>query len=743
MNTPVHQLDIRADAGAVGRFPAWLGVRAEADPTKPAELLIVGQIGKNYWDDSGVDEAQFRAALASIPAKQPLVVGINSQGGSVQAGLGIYNALRARGNVTTRNDGIAASIASLVLCAGDHVVSPRTAAVMIHDPWAVVAGNSDEMEKAKRMLEANAGVMVAGYSRKSGQTPEAVREAMKAETWQTGEESKAFGFVDELNDDPADFETLAAAFDPDKHPKAPANVRAIWASASGRRPANQQHKEDIMNRTAILALLKKHGVNIAADATDESVLGELNKLVEARKIEASQRDELTKPTPAPVPAPVVNAAADPATINRIAALEAENARMRRESVERQVDTAVAEYRVPAAQRDAWVRRSVADATILDDLRALPQRLPGAEPVAELDGATASITDIAQHYGRLTTEVSASFLRGNNISPSEIQRSSVQAGQFYSANRARFMQVLALNTLDSALKRNVVLQEVIRAFAIKLRPLSAFSTVYSNVPLEGTDIISVPYFALHGTASTDWNAANGYVMADSAQSAKSITVNKRKYQPIRFDSSEMARWPALNIGQIAVMKAEKLAVDVFSDVLSVVTLLNYGAAAFTGAANTFDTADIADLKAVADKAYWPTTGRGLLIKSDYDVNVLKDTAIKASYAFGSSEPITAGTIPRVFGFDYLVTESIPANGENLVGMITVPSAILVATSPIMPNSEVRQQLSAYQVVTDPSLGVSFEYRRWGNADMDQRREVIECNYGYAVGEVAALERMVSA
>lgn len=747
---------ILADASAVGGLPSWLQVRAQ--DSGPTELLIIGQIGASWWDSGGVDEKAFRDQLAAIPESTEVIVGINSKGGSVQAGLGIYNALRARkGKVTTRNDGYAASIASLILCAGSRVVCPNTAAVMIHDPWTMFEGNSDDLDRAKRMLEANAAMMVAAYAERTGKKPEEIRAAMKAETWFTGEQAKEWGLVDEVTSEPADLKTLASAFEPSRHPNAPAYLHQVWNS-SGRRPAGNE-SEDIMNRSGILALLKKHGITIAADANEASILAALTTLVDQGKVSAAERDKLTtKPEgtgeaqaaanapasgtqgAAPVPAA---AGPDPIVMARLSALEVENARLRRLDIERQVDALVVECRIPADQREAWLAQAMTNPAVLEMGRNLPARPPGAAPVAEIEVTQASVSDVARHLGRLSTEATASMLRGNSVDPRVIASNSMAAGNFFARNRARLLEVLGAVTIPADLQRNVILQEIVTAFARRVLPLRAYSTVFRDVPLDGTNIVSVPYFPLVTAASTDWNASNGYVMADGTQQAKTVTVNKRKYQPLSVGSSEIARQPALNLGRLAMSNADKLGYDVFSDVLSVVVSATYGAASFTGAASTFDSSDIADLKGVADVANWPDMGRALIIKSAYDVNVLKDSGVKAAYAFGSAEPIRLGRVPSILGFDYFVCENIPANGQNLVGMISVPSGILFASSPILPADEVRGHLASYQVITHPETGVTLEYRRWGNADFDQRREVIECNYGYAAGETAAIKRLVSA
>jgi hypothetical protein len=79
------------------------------------------------------------------------------------------------------------------------------------------------------------------------------------------------------------------------------------------------------------------------------------------------------------------------------------------------------------------------------------------------------------------------------------------------------------------------------------------------------------------------------------------------------------------------------------------------------------------------------------------------------------------VQQAYGFEDInvipnLTSYTPA-GENLAGFINHTSALLVATSPIMPTEEVKALLSHYTVVTDPRTGISFEYRQFGNAVLD--------------------------
>jgi hypothetical protein len=305
------------------------------------------------------------------------------------------------------------------------------------------------------------------------------------------------------------------------------------------------------------------------------------------------------------------------------------------------------------------------------------------------------------------------------------------------------RVLNANTVSTDLQRTAVMTQMVRAFAKKLLPITVFSTTFNGVPLQGTDEVVVSYYALDASASTDFVAANGYdTFGGTATSSKKVTVNKRKYQGITFDSSTAARQPAFVASNVLTLKAQKLATDVWTDVLSVVTAANFSTAAFTGAASGFDSDDVADLRGVANAAQWPDRPRALVVHTDYDTALMKDGSIKSSNEFGGSEAIRQGQVPIILGFDYHQSGNIPDNSENLVGFITAPSAVLTAFSPIRPAEDIIEKVR-YEVITDIETGITLEFRAWGDPDMDASRQTIECNYGFVTGEAAALKRLVSA
>ena len=310
-----------------------------------------------------------------------------------------------------------------------------------------------------------------------------------------------------------------------------------------------------------------------------------------------------------------------------------------------------------------------------------------------------------------------------------------------------------NTIATQLQRDVYAESVLTAFQKALAPLSLFSTAFRDVPLEGTNKIQVAYYPLETAASKDF--AGTYVFdTDTDTQSKEVTINKRKYQPFHYTSSEVARQPKFDPEKLGMLKGEKLAEDILVDILSVVTAANYGNVDFalgnydaadklTSTFGNFDMDDIVDLETICDEHHWPQAGRGLLLKPAYLGNVKKDLAADGGIAtYGINPAGDRINLPRLNSFSVAQSTVIPANAENLVGMAVYPSAIIVGFSPIPPADELNK-IVAYQAYTDGSTGITIEYRAWADGDSDMVKQAWEVNYGFGVGEAAAIKRIVSA
>lgn len=165
-----------------------------------AELYVYGDIVSQEWlkwdndDTCPKDVADF---LKEIEDVENLAVYINSCGGSVFAGMAIYNQLkRYKANKTVYVDGLAGSIASVIMFSGDEIIVPANAFVMIHKPWQYLWGgfNSDEFRKMAEDLDRIEEGMLNVYEQnlKEGVDIETVKQLVKDETWLTGTEAAKY-----------------------------------------------------------------------------------------------------------------------------------------------------------------------------------------------------------------------------------------------------------------------------------------------------------------------------------------------------------------------------------------------------------------------------------------------------------------------------------------------------------------------------------------------------------------------
>lgn len=181
----------------MGKF--WK-IKNEADTD--AELLLYGAISDSSWYDDEVTPRLFAKELQSLEGK-PLTVRVNSPGGDVFAAHSIYNQLKTySGHITMRIDGLAASAATIVTCAGDTVIMPRNALYMIHNPATFACGNAEDMRTAAGVLDTVRQTIVNVYQKRTGEqlTTDELVKMMDDETWLTAEDALVYGFVDQIDE---------------------------------------------------------------------------------------------------------------------------------------------------------------------------------------------------------------------------------------------------------------------------------------------------------------------------------------------------------------------------------------------------------------------------------------------------------------------------------------------------------------------------------------------------------------
>jgi len=181
---------------------SWYTIRARESG---AEVLIYDEIGAY-----GVSAKGFLAELGALPDEAAIDLRINSPGGSVFDAVAIHNALsRHAGRITVWIDGIAASAASYIAMAGDEIVMPENAFLMIHDPSGLVMGTAADMRDMAGTLDKIAAGMLRGYAARSGKTEDEIAALMAAETWFSAAEALEAGLATQL----AQPVRIAASFD--------------------------------------------------------------------------------------------------------------------------------------------------------------------------------------------------------------------------------------------------------------------------------------------------------------------------------------------------------------------------------------------------------------------------------------------------------------------------------------------------------------------------------------------------
>lgn len=139
--------------------------------------------------------------LESVDPKKDIQIYLNSPGGGVYAGLGIYDTMQyISPDVATICTGMAASMGAVLLCAGAHGkrTALRHSRVMIHQPLGGAQGQASDIEITTReilKLKKELYDIIANHSK---QDYEKVSHDSDRDYWMTSEEAKAYGMVDEV-----------------------------------------------------------------------------------------------------------------------------------------------------------------------------------------------------------------------------------------------------------------------------------------------------------------------------------------------------------------------------------------------------------------------------------------------------------------------------------------------------------------------------------------------------------------
>lgn len=162
------------------------------------EIEMMGDIVSEAYYSSDVSPKVIKDQLADADGAD-INITMNSGGGSTIAGSAIINMMRAyEGNIHVHNIGISASMASVILAEATTASMADNALLMIHNPWSMAMGDSNDMKKQADILDKIKDSLLMAYVRKTGKSEEDISAMMDEETWLTAQEAYDMGFIDEI-----------------------------------------------------------------------------------------------------------------------------------------------------------------------------------------------------------------------------------------------------------------------------------------------------------------------------------------------------------------------------------------------------------------------------------------------------------------------------------------------------------------------------------------------------------------
>ena len=293
-----------------------------------------------------------------------------------------------------------------------------------------------------------------------------------------------------------------------------------------------------------------------------------------------------------------------------------------------------------------------------------------------------------------------------------------------------------NTLNNV-KDLKVAQRALMPFMANLLPVTAFSTNFGPQQADKGDTVRVP---LVGAPSDSSDFAGDYTAnADSTVTTIPVTLNRHKFKTVHVTAREASETAMDLLDTLVETAAQQLAQDVLLDIMSVITLANFGAPLTAVAATNFDYKKVLNIREECGRMKMPASQRSIVLDSGHYTNLLADDVVAKSFNLNLSAPgVTEALIKRLAGFDLHETVVLPADhAEKLVGFAVHPSAIAVAMRYLVPVAEYQQS----GAVTDPQTGMTFGYLRFTDTRANKVFVTIECLYGFTVGKTDALKRIV--
>jgi ATP-dependent protease ClpP protease subunit len=178
-----------------------------------AEIDLYGPIG-GYWYDA-ITLNDISNALKDLPETvNTIELRVNSPGGDVFEGISIYNRLKShKAKVIAYVDGMAASIASIIIQAADEIVMGDGAEIMVHKPLSFTYGNASDLENVIQRLDEVEERLLSIYQKATGIDRTELRGMLADETYMDADQAIEKGFASRKMDSESESVAMVACLD--------------------------------------------------------------------------------------------------------------------------------------------------------------------------------------------------------------------------------------------------------------------------------------------------------------------------------------------------------------------------------------------------------------------------------------------------------------------------------------------------------------------------------------------------
>lgn len=682
-----------------------LEVKFPKAESEAAEIVLIGAIGKSWWDDTGITETEVRDALKTIPAGRKINVRINSEGGSVKEGLGIYNAFKERrDSITAHITGYALSIASIFPLGAGRVVSPKSAIWMMHKAWSWNQGNADDMRQAADMLDAHDETLADIYAAETGKPKAEILAAMEKETWIKGADAVAYGLADET--DPEETGDTSQASHPSYRPLAqeflsrcknispdilnalaPRNGPGAPIPTAAPQPAGNHTNptpQNTMNKKTIVALLLAHGITNATtgkafletDADADFETG-LNTLATKKAQTDSSAQNLTD----------------------LAGIRAELTALKKARIEDRLNAAVDDQKITKAEAKFFLTQALTSAAAETEVFALLAEKESAAIGGEAAGFhTLEVMDgpnLSAHGvqgSKVLPELDNIFKATKDITgivgAGTVEAAPAQALARYNAMKAEFPRLLkaafrkdngvqASNTFSGTITTNLLIQAVITKLYGRFAPAALFTRDNAQDPYKPL-ALGIQKFnttstdgSQVGTDVTNFETLTGGSAGSIDSTIDAITITPHQYTAGGYINNAQLN-SGFRVSDLLEAKMAGLAAKVTQVLTAPITVANFTTnAPLIRAAALFGFSDLATLQGQLKK----TLKKNLLLDGEYQARIANTPG------FFQTAGITGGmrNAWQAFGWDNIALNTdwsgAGANvrgfgcGENCIGIIS--------------------------------------------------------------------------